>query len=596
MGIPSGILTLPGKKPTSKFSGSMTVNLLNANGAVQYDIDTSDSSNLLNPTDVAFFNPLAGTSTENLPPQSTQFFNTGRKVFAAFDYLYDAAAGLLGLKVGSTTNAQNAFAGRGQFTVAHFANPNAPAGVTNLRIGGDSARHGNTIADNRGTGVTVNGSGSVGNEILSNLIFANTGGGIALSNGGNADQAAPTLTNDAAIRGERWIRVSGTAPTGSGLFTVQFFASPGSDATDPAAVQGRRLLGTSELAAGQPFTVEVPVAEAALTDWITATATSTSLNTSEFSAAVRVTTLIVDSTADAGTGSLRSAITTANAAAGRETILFELPVGSPPVIALTSALPQLTSTMVIDGQTSGVTISGAAIPGAADGLRVGSSVRVLPPRPGSLPRPVATAGLIWGPSLSTPATEIRSLAVTSFARGSGIVLAAATTVDNVSVAASSIGVSLVGARDAIIRNSLITNSLSWGLYAAGSLAGSRVTGNTVSGSSLLGIYLDNATGLSVTANTTSGGVTKGLYSTGIYVGGQSTGTELTDNTSSGNGNGLMLVDAQGATIERNQFISNRGFGILASGNSSGTTLRGNTISGNGRNTSLTRAFGLIGTG
>ncbi len=596
MGIPSGILTLPGKKPTSKFSGSMTVNLLNANGAVQYDIDTSDSSNLLNPTDVVFFNPLAGTSTENLPPQSTQFFNTGRKVFAAFDYLYDAAAGLLGLKVGSTTNAQNAFAGRGQFTLAHFANPNAPAGVTNLRIGGDSARHGNTIADNRGTGVTVNGSGSVGNEILSNLIFANTGGGIALSNGGNADQAAPTLTNDAAIRGERWIRVSGTAPTGSGLFTVQFFASPGSDATDPAAVQGRRLLGTSELAAGQPFTVEVPVAEAALTDWITATATSTSLNTSEFSAAVRVTTLIVDSTADAGTGSLRSAITTANAAAGRETILFELPVGSPPVIALTSALPQLTSTMVIDGQTSGVTISGAAIPGAADGLRVGSSVRVLPPRPGSLPRPVATAGLIWGPSLSTPATEIRSLAVTSFARGSGIVLAAATTVDNVSVAASSIGVSLVGARDAIIRNSLITNSLSWGLYAAGSLAGSRVTGNTVSGSSLLGIYLDNATGLSVTANTTSGGVTKGLYSTGIYVGGQSTGTELTDNTSSGNGNGLMLVDAQGATIERNQFISNRGFGILASGNSTGTTLRGNTISGNGRNTSLTRAFGLIGTG
>jgi parallel beta-helix repeat protein len=252
--------------------------------------------------------------------------------------------------------------------------------------------------------------------------------------------------------------------------------------------------------------------------------------------------------------------------------------------------------MVIDGQTSGVTISGAAIPGAADGLRVGSSVRVLPPRPGSLPRPVATAGLIWGPSLSTPATEIRSLAVTGFAQGSGIVVAAAATVEDVSVAASSIGISVVGARAAVVRTSSITNSLSWGLYAAGPLAGSSLTGNTVSGSGLLGIYLDNASGLSVTANTTSGGAAKGLYSTGIYVGGQSAGTTLTENTSSGNGNGLLLVDAQGATIERNQFISNRGFGVLASGNSTGTTLRGNTISGNGRNTSLTRAFGLIGTG
>lgn len=361
-------------------------------------------------------------------------------------------------------------------------------------------------------------------------------------------------------------------------------------------MQGRRLLGTSELAAGQPFTVEFPVAATVLTDWITATATSTSLDTSEFSSAVRVTTLIVDSTADAGAGSLRNAITIANAATGRETILFELPVGSPPVITLASPLPALTSSMVIDGQASGVTISGGAIPGAADGLRIGSSVRVLPPRPGSLPRPVATTGPIWGPVLATPATEIRSLTVTGFASGSGIVVAAAATVDNVSVAASSIGVSLVGAHDATVRNSLITNSLSWGLYAAGSLAGSRVTDNTVSGSSLLGIYLDNATGLSVTANTTSGGIAKGLYSTGIYVGGQSAGTAITDNTSSGNGNGLLLVDAQGATIERNQFISNRGFGILASGNSTGTTLRSNTISGNGRNTSLTRAFGLIGTG
>lgn len=597
MGIPSGILTLPGKTPSSKFSGMMTVNLLNANGAVQYDIDTSDSGNLLNPTEVDFFNPLAGTSTENLPPQSSQFFNTGRRVFAAFDYLYDAAAGLLGLKVGSTTNAQNAFAdGRGQFTAAHYPNPNAPVGVTNLRIGGDSAWHGNAIADNRGTGVAVNGTGSVGNQILSNLIFANTGGGIVLANGSNADQTAPTLTGDAALRGERWIRVSGTAPTGSGLFTVQFFASPGSDATDPVAVQGRRLLGTSELAAGQSFTVEFPVAETMLTDWITATATSTSLNTSEFSSAVRVTTLIVDSTADAGTGSLRNAITMANAAAGRETILFELPVGSSPVIALTAALPQLTSTMVIDGQTSGVTISGAAIPGAADGLRVGSSVRVLPPRPGAMPRPVSAAGPIWGPVLSAPATEIRSLAVTGFSQGSGIVVAAAATVENVSVTASSIGISLVGARAAVVRTSSITNSLSWGLYAAGSLAGSSLTGNTVSGSGLLGIYLDNASGLSVTANTASGGTAKGLYSTGIYVGGQSAGTTITDNASSGNGNGLLLVDAQGATIERNQFISNRGFGVLASGNSTGTTLRGNTISGNGRNTSLTRAFGLIGSG
>lgn len=66
-------------------------------------------------------------------------------------------------------------------------------------------------------------------------------------------------------------------------------------------------------------------------------------------------TFTVTSTADSGAGSLRQAIIDANAAAGADTIAFNIPVGSLTggvgVITLTSALPTITEALTIDGTT-----------------------------------------------------------------------------------------------------------------------------------------------------------------------------------------------------------------------------------------------------
>jgi hypothetical protein len=579
MGISSGILTLPGKTPSSKFGGTMTVNLLNSNGAVQYGIDTSDAANLLNPTAVAFFNPLAGTYTENLPPQSSQFFNTGRKVFAAFDYLYDAAAGLLGIKVGSAANAQNAFASSGgQFTAAHFANPNAPAGVTNLRIGGDAARHGNAISANRGNGVTVNGPGSTGNEILSNSIFSNDGLGIDLANGGNASQPAPVLDSVVRLVGEKTLAVAGSlaATTGySGHYRLQFFASPYADAQNPAAVEGRTLLGEITQAAG-PFTATFARGTAFLGDWITVTATpiAGAANTSEFSDAVRTMTLVVDTAADAGTGSLRTAIGLANANPGMETIEFAIaPTASPATIALRSALPAITGGMTIDGRTQPVTVSGAAVRAAAHGFTVAAGAAQ---------------------------TTIRSLTISGFARGSGIFSAAPNgLVDGNRLASNWNGLSLAGAAGTIASGNAITSSRNWGIHATGGLEGARLESNTITGTVLVGVFLQKSTGIAVggagAGNVITGGLSRGLYSTGIYVTGISTGSRVQANTVSGNGSGVLLVGARGILVggttdaDRNTITGNRGYGLFATGNSAGSIVQRNVITGNGRNVFTSRA-------
>lgn len=586
MGIPSGILTLPGKTPSSKFGGTMTVNLLNSNGAVQYGIDTSNTANLLNPTAVAFFNPLAGTYTENLPPQSSQFFNTGRKVFAAFDYLYDAAAGLLGLKVGSTTNAQNAFASSGgQFTAAHFANPNAPAGVSNLRIGGDAARHGNVITANKGNGVTVNGAGSTGNEIRSNSIFRNDGLGIDLANGGNASQPTPVLESVVRLVGEKTLVVAGSLATTTGYtghYRLQFFASPYADAQNPAAVEGRTLVGEINQAAG-PFTATFARGTALLGDWITVTATpiTGAANTSEFSDAVRTMTLVVDTAADAGTGSLRSAVGLANANPGAETIEFAIaPASSPATIALRSALPAITGGMTIDGRTQPVTVSGAAVRAAAHGFTVAAGAAQ---------------------------TTIRSLTISGFARGSGIFSAAPNGVfDGNRLVSNWNGLSLAGAAGTVASGNAITSSRNWGVYATGGLAGARLESNTITGTVLVGVYLQNATGIAVGAagagNTITGGTARGLYSTGIYVTGISTASRVQANTVRGNGSGVMLVTARGVLVggtsdaDRNTITGNRGYGLFASGNSAGSVVQRNVISGNGRNVFTSRASRLVSRG
>ncbi|WP_167098526.1 S-layer family protein [Mycobacterium sp. DL592] len=281
LGIPSGILTLPGYTASSVFTGALTVDLLNSGGKVGYTVDPSNTANQMTATSVSFFSPLAGVYSQNMPPVSQQFLNTGRRVVAGMNYLYDAAGGYEGLYTVSdravNPDQSDAFTSAdGTFEAGYYPNFKIPGGVTNLTI------EDNTITANAGNGVAVNGQTSTGNAITRNLIYANAGLGIALTNGGNGGQAAPVVQS-ATLQGVSTVRVTGSV-AGTGPFQLQVYSSPAGDAGN---VQGRRLL-TTVPSSPSDFSVDVDAAALSAGDLITVLATPTVAphNTSQFSAPV----------------------------------------------------------------------------------------------------------------------------------------------------------------------------------------------------------------------------------------------------------------------------------------------------------------------
>lgn len=193
---------------------------------------------------------------------------------------------------------------------------NASAGISIGEKAGDTAAHDatvvhNTITDNGDDGVKINGSysivefniisgntgdgvevrrsASVSNEILSNSIISNTGGGITLLNNSNGGQPAPVLVSATSkSSGTKVEIVANVLPVEgyTGKFTVQVFANTVTSAAD---AQGQTLIGTIEVDAGE-FTRSFDITS---TDqqWITLTATPKTgdLNSSEFSNAEEIT-------------------------------------------------------------------------------------------------------------------------------------------------------------------------------------------------------------------------------------------------------------------------------------------------------------------
>jgi hypothetical protein len=135
--------------------------------------------------------------------------------------------------------------------------------------------------------VSIQGGTSVGNAITSNSIYQNTSGAIALVNGANGGQPAPSAVTATLVDSQSKIRVVGTVSavdSYSGLFLVQVFTSPESDAGN---VQARQLLGSFTTAAGsfsQDFAVQNN------DPWITVTTTPVTapMNTSELSTPVEL--------------------------------------------------------------------------------------------------------------------------------------------------------------------------------------------------------------------------------------------------------------------------------------------------------------------
>jgi hypothetical protein len=110
-----------------------------------------------------------------------------------------------------------------------------------------------------------------------NLVYGNKNAAIVLSSGGNASQPAPTLSASSSGSGT----VSGTlTATASTQYRIEFF-------TSPTAGQAQTYLGfllVTTAATGQA-TFSAPLAGLVKGQFVTATATSPSGNTSALSSA-----------------------------------------------------------------------------------------------------------------------------------------------------------------------------------------------------------------------------------------------------------------------------------------------------------------------
>ncbi len=148
-------------------------------------------------------------------------------------------------------------------------------------VGGTAPGTGNRIAFNGVIGVSVDGG--TGNTIRQNLIYANGGLGIAHSNGGNSNQAKPSVNSATSSDGTTTVSVTLVSAPDT-TYTLDFFSSA---MCNPSTFgEGETYLGSKTLttkATGRGRTIFVAGVEVPVGHVITATATSPSNNTSEFS-------------------------------------------------------------------------------------------------------------------------------------------------------------------------------------------------------------------------------------------------------------------------------------------------------------------------
>jgi hypothetical protein len=119
--------------------------------------------------------------------------------------------------------------------------------------------------------------------------------------------------------------------------------------------------------------------------------------------AAGATTFTVTSTADSGTGSLRDAITAANANAGPHEIHFAIPGGGVQTIILLTDLPPITEAVTIDGYTQ----AGASPNGNGPGLGLNTVLRV-ELQPGPFPPPT------FGLRFQAPDCHVRGVGFNGF--------------------------------------------------------------------------------------------------------------------------------------------------------------------------------------
>ena len=249
-------------------------------------------------------------------------------------------------------------------------------------------------------------------------------------------------------------------------------------------------------------------------------------------------TFTVTNTNDSGAGSLRQAITDANASPGLDTITFSIGGSGPHTITLSSSLPSITDPVIIDGEsepdfagTPVVVLDGNFISGSPDGLRL-------------------AAGSDGG--------TIRGLVIQRFG-GDGIEIDGS---DGNTITGNYIGTDVTGMIDQGNDQDGINIENASGNIVGGTNPGE---GNVISGNGDEGIEIDGST------------------ASGNQVLGNLIGVAANGTTRIGNGEGMWIEDAPGtivggAAVGAGNVIGANNSGIIISGtNATGTVVQGNHI-------------------
>lgn len=298
--------------------------------------------------------------------------------------------------------------------------------------------------------------------------------------------------------------------------------------------------------------------------------------------------LIVTNTNNAGAGSLREAITLANATFGTDTITFNIPGPGIKVIHLSAALPEIADPVVIDGATQPGFAGAPLIELAGDNLGVGNGL-------------IITGGN----------TTVRGLAIGGF-NTAGIDLRAC---NNNVIQGNYIGIDATGSQQRAnstgIRLSFSSNNLIGGTTAAarnvisgnianglaisgsnnliqGNFIGTNPAGTAPLGLGFLGINIEAIAstnnligGTAAGAGNVISGHTTGIHieSSGNTVQGNLIGTDVTGTNKITNSLGVEALVPNiligGLTPEARNVISGNSVGVSVGGQ--GTKLQGNFI-------------------
>jgi uncharacterized repeat protein (TIGR01451 family)/CSLREA domain-containing protein len=577
------------------------------------------------------------------------------------------AQGPLNTIGGSTASAANLISGNGQAgiqlagdgnfvadnligTDLSSANPvpNSGPGIQLTNLAANNTISSSTtglIAFNSGDGIELTTTGN-GNRIWGYQISGN--GGLGIDFNGDGVTTNNGLVGSGPNNGMDYPIFSSATISGTTLTVAGYIGAAPDDPdfanarvdlyvsdSDPSGFgEGQSYLGFLTADANGNFSGSLTVSGVSPGQLISATATDTGNNTSEFGLNYLLTApLVVNVTGDApdadtadglcqtttvGECSLRAAIEQANAIIGTNTILFNIPGAGPHTIAPSSALPEVDGPVFMDGWSEPDFSSTPII--ELDGTGAG----------------LTTAGLRFGPN--SDGSTLRGLVINRFS-GDGIVVLAGA--NGLVIGGNYIGTdvggnldqgnggnglwlesanNLIGGATPANRNLisgngngiLLTGSTATGNLLVGNYIGVNVTGTGAVGNANAGVRLENDADNNTVGGTSSGArnvisgntdgiIITGANTTGAIVQGNYIGTNAIGDAIIGNStDGIYLSNATnsligGATTGAGNLISgnNSGISVSGSGSNMAVTIQGNLI---GTNAAGTGALGNLDTG